>query len=386
MRLEYQILTAVVLDLVLGDPRWLPHPTRGIGRLAHWLEPRARYWIGPPKLAGIATAMTIYATAGFGVWGTICLARQVCPLAADAVSIVAIYTTIAARDLSRHSTTVFRCLVAGDLGEARRRVSWLVGRDTLAMDAGEVVRAALESVGESTVDGVTAPLFYAVLAGPVGAVVYRAINTLDSMFGHLDESYREFGWASARIDDLANYVPARITAPLVCLASVFFTPRPRHALRILARDGRKHASPNSGLAEAAMAGALGVQLGGANHYDGEAIQRAKIGDPLLPLAAWQIPRANTLMWTTAALFLAICLAARAGVVHCCDGAARGSSMLRAEPEPRPKSVEAVVRPVSLNSPDVLDAPYVHRRSFKPTCCNGWSLAQNIGSRTWRPVA
>ena len=323
MRLEYQILAAVALDLVLGDPRWLPHPTRGIGRLAQWMEPRARRWTGPPKLSGIITAMTVYAVAGLGVWVAIWLARQVHPLAADAVSIVAIYTTIAARDLSRHSMAVFRCLAAGDLVEARRRVSWLVGRDTLSMDEAEVVRAALESVGESTVDGVTAPLFYAVLAGPLGAMVYRAINTLDSMFGHLDEPYREFGWASARIDDLANYVPARLTAPLICLASAFFAARPLHALRILARDGRKHASPNSGLAEAAMAGALGVQLGGASYYDGRPIQRAKIGDPLVPLAARQIPRANALMWTAAALFLAICLVARAGVVHLCNDASQG---------------------------------------------------------------
>jgi adenosylcobinamide-phosphate synthase len=229
-------------------------------------------------------------------------------------------------------------------------------------------------VGESTVDGDTAPLFYAVLAGPVGAMVYRAINTLDSMFGHLDQRYQQFGWAAARVDDLANYLPARLTAPLVCVAAMVFGEKgmktlesqvacgtldtagglstraachtagqassdaqrnreamaglaaldpPRitlHALRILARDGRKHASPNSGLAEAAMAGALGVQLGGVNYYGGEAMQRAKIGDPLLPLAARQIPRANTLMWTAAALFLVICLTARAGVVYCCHRA------------------------------------------------------------------
>ena len=345
MRLEYQILAAVALDLVLGDPRWLPHPVRGIGLLATRLEPVARRWIAPPKLAGIVTALGVYAVAGITAWLSIALAGRLHPWAADAVSIVVLYTTIAARDLSRHSMAVFRPLAAGDLVEARRRVGGLVGRDTQSMNPSEVVRATLESVGESTVAGVTAPLFYAVLAGPVGAMVYRAINTLDSMFGYREEPYREFGWAAARIDDLANYLPARLTAPLVCLASAlqrgkrgrsnlcaapfgptgkldltpFLLPfplrRPLHALRIMARDGRKHSSPNSGLAEAALAGALGVQLGGVSYYGGQPLQRPPIGDPLVPLAVAQIPQANALMWTTTALFLALCLAVRIAVVH-----------------------------------------------------------------------
>jgi adenosylcobinamide-phosphate synthase len=321
MRLEYEILAAVALDIVLGDPRWLPHPVRGIGFLATRLEPLARRWIAPPKLAGIVTALGVYAVAGITVWVSIALAGRLHPLAADAVAIVVLYTTLAARDLSRHSMAVFRPLAAGDLAEARRRVGWLVGRDTRSMNQAEVVRATLESVGENTVDGVTAPLLYAVLAGPVGAMVYRAINTLDSMFGYREEPYREFGWAAARIDDLANYLPARLTAPLVCLASALqggrFLHRPWHALRIMARDGRKHASPNSGLAEAAMAGALGVQLGGVSYYGGEALERPPIGDPLRPLAVRQIPQANALLWTTTALFLALCLAVRIGVVHFC---------------------------------------------------------------------
>ena len=142
-----------------------------------------------------------------------------------------------------------------------------------------MVRAAVESVAESTVDGVTAPLFFAVVAGPVGAMVYRAINTLDSMFGHQDERYRQFGWAAARIDDLANYLPARLTAPLVCLAAAAVAAAAAGcACESLLRDGRNHASPNAGLAEAAMAGALGVQLGGVNYYDGQPLEKPTIGD------------------------------------------------------------------------------------------------------------
>ena len=322
MRLEYQILSAVVLDLALGDPRWLPHPVRGIGCLATWLERlvrrgdreieastpdelkpeaqarnvrggcercgdgtdvRSDHSVAPRdslpdsslarrastqvaaqrvdvrlRLAGLVVALTVYGLTGLAAWGAIRLAALVHPIGADLVSIVIIYTAIAPRDLARHSMAVFRALTAGDLVEARRRVAMIVGRDTDRLDEPEVVRAAVESVAESTVDGVTAPLVFAVVAGPVGAIVYRAINTLDSMFGHRDARYRDFGWAAARIDDLANWLPARLTAPLVCLAALIAWQRPCRALRVLVRDGRRHESPNAGLSEAAMAGALGV--------------------------------------------------------------------------------------------------------------------------------
>jgi adenosylcobinamide-phosphate synthase len=168
-------------------------------------------------------------------------------------------------------------------------------------------------VAESTVDGVTAPLFYAVIAGPLGAVVYRAVNTLDSLFGHKDARYRQFGWAAAKIDDVANYLPARLTAPLLCVAGMLLGQRSLGAWRVLRRDRRNHESPNAGLAEAAMAGALGVQLGGRNYYAGEPLEKPSIGDPLVPLSPRHIPAANALMFVAAGLFLALCLAVRVGV-------------------------------------------------------------------------
>ena len=311
MRLEYQILAAVLLDLALGDPRWLPHPVRGIGRLARWLERGSRRILGPTRIAGLAASLGTYAAAGGAAWGVIRLAAEIHPVAADAASIVVIYTTIAAQDLARHAMAVFAALAAGDLVEARRRVGAIVGRDTDRLDEAGVVRAAVESVAESTVDGVTAPILFAVVGGPVGAMVYRAVNTLDSMFGHQDEQYRQFGWAAARIDDLANYVPARLTAPLVCLAAAVLRLRPGLAVRTLLRDGRKHASPNSGLPEAAMAGALGVQLGGVNYYDGQPLEKPTIGDAVVPLAARHIRQANALMFVTTGLFLAAALSLRA---------------------------------------------------------------------------
>lgn len=315
MRLETHILIAVALDLVLGDPRWLPHPVRGIGRLAGWLETVWRGCLGSTRTAGLGAAGSTYLVVGGAAAGLIHAASILHPWAADLVSILVIYTTIAARDLAAHSMAVFRPLLAGDLAEARRRVGAIVGRDTDQLDEAGVVRAAVESVAESTVDGVTAPLFYAVLAGPVGAIVYRAINTLDSMFGHQDERYRDFGWAAAKLDDLANYLPARLTAPLVCIAAALLRLRPQKALRILLRDGRNHASPNSGLPEAAMAGALGVQLGGANTYDGKRMEKPTMGDPLVPLAASHIRQANALMLVTTGLFLMLTLSLHAGAMQ-----------------------------------------------------------------------
>jgi adenosylcobinamide-phosphate synthase len=210
---------------------------------------------------------------------------------------------------------VFRPLAAGDLPLARQRVAMIVGRDTDQLDEAGIARAAVESVAESTVDGVTAPLFFALIAGPVGAMVYRAVNTLDSTFGYKDGRYLHFGWASARIDDVANLIPARLTAPLIAAAALLLRQRPLQSLKILLRDGRKHESPNAGLPEAAMAGALGVQLGGLNTYGGEPLDKPTIGDPLVPLAARHIPQANALMFATAGLFLGLGLAARALVVH-----------------------------------------------------------------------
>lgn len=315
MRLEYQILAAVAIDLALGDPRWLPHPVRGIGRVAVWFETLSRGVFGSTRLAGLVAALSIYIVVGGATWGVIRLAGWAHPAAGDVASIVVIYTTIAARDLARHSMAVFRCLAAGDLVEARRCVGAIVGRDTEQLDEAGVTRAAVESVAESTVDGVTAPLLFAVVAGPVGAMVYRAINTLDSMFGHQDDRYRQFGWAAARIDDMANFIPARCTAPLICVAAMLLRQRPGLAWQTMRRDGRKHASPNSGLTEAAMAGGLGVRLGGVNYYDGRPLDKPTIGDAIVPLSPRHIRMANALMFVAAGLFLAVCLVVRAETIE-----------------------------------------------------------------------
>ncbi len=300
MRLEYQILAALALDLLIGDPRWLPHPVRIIGGFAAFLEAPLRR-LAPPRAAGIAAALTVILATASVSWGMVYLAGRFHPLAGDAVSILLLYTAFAARDLGDHGRNVLRALRSGDLAEARRRVSWMVGRDTQSLNEKEITRAAVESVAENTVDGVMAPLFYAAIGGPVGAMVYKAVNTLDSTFGYRNERYAEFGWASARIDDAANYVPARLAVPLIAAAAMILNLRPGNAFRTALRDGRNHPSPNSGWSEAAFAGALGVRLGGPVLRKGKPEEMPFLGDPLTDFEAGHIGKANALMQMAAVL-------------------------------------------------------------------------------------
>ncbi|MEW5803624.1 MAG: adenosylcobinamide-phosphate synthase CbiB [bacterium] len=306
MRLEYQILLALGLDLLIGDPRWFPHPVKLIGRSAAGLEPFLRRSFSKPRAAGVAMVLVITSLTGLGTFSLIAGAqrwgaRWIHPLAGDIVSILVIYTSLAVRDLIHHSYRVYRCLKDSDLDGARQRVALMVGRDTDRLDEEGVARAAVESVAENMVDGITAPLFFTFLAGPVGAMVYKAINTLDSTFGYKNERYREFGWASARIDDGANYLPARLTAPLVPVAAALLKLKPLDSLRILRRDRKKHPSPNSGFAEAAFAGALGVQLGGLNYYFGCPSAKPVLGDSSVRLSMNHILKANALALATTAL-------------------------------------------------------------------------------------
>jgi adenosylcobinamide-phosphate synthase len=310
MRLEYQILAAILLDFIAGDPPWLPHPVKLIGRLASFLETPLRRIFTNARTAGVTAVVIVLAATGSATFAIIAGAGLLHPLAADIASIVLLYTTFAARDLSQHSLNVYRELKAGNIGEARKKVALLVGRDTDILNEAGVVRATVESVAENTVDGVTAPLFFAFLAGPLGAILYKAVNTLDSTFGYKSERYREFGWASARLDDVANYIPARLTALMIPVAAFVLRLRPLNSLRILMRDGKKHPSPNSGLTEAAMAGALSVQLGGLNYYFGEASLRPTMGDPVKELRKNDIVRVNALMFVTMILATVIFLAVR----------------------------------------------------------------------------
>lgn len=293
-----QIWIALALDGCLGDPRRLPHPVRFIGRAALALEGPARRLIPSARMAGVVTAALV-------VGGTIVItglllgmARRVSPLAGDLFSILVFYTAFAARDLADHALAVAQPLAAGDLAAARRKVARLVGRDTEHLDAAGITRATVESVAENTVDGVLAPLFFAFLCGPVGALGYKAASTLDSTFGYKNARYRLFGWASARLDDAANYLPARLGLLCIALAAGCTDARFMAVLRIAWRDSRHHASPNAGYPEAAFAAALGVQLGGPVMRAGTWQQMPLMGDAVRPLARHHIGASVALMIRT----------------------------------------------------------------------------------------
>ncbi len=302
---EHQLAAAFALDLLLGDPRWFPHPVKLIASLAIWLERGARSCFKNERVGGAVTALMVILTTGAFALLLVVGAGAVSDVAAEVVSVVIIYFSLALRDLLKHSREVLRALEAGDLPRARSRVAMIVGRDTKSLNEAEITRAVVESVAENLTDGVIAPLLYAAICGPVGAIMYKAINTLDSMFGYKNERYIKFGWASARIDDVANYIPARVAGVSVILASLFLGLRPLNSIRVFFRDGQNHPSPNSGLTEAAVAGALGVRLGGLSHYDGEPSEKPTIGEPLEPLNQQHIKRVNVLVFSAALIVVTL---------------------------------------------------------------------------------
>jgi adenosylcobinamide-phosphate synthase len=310
MRLEYQILLAVALDLLVGDPRWLPHPVRLIGRFAMAVEAPFRRLIKSPRIAGVVTALVVVSLTAVVSFALVRGAGFAHPYAGDLVSITLLWTGIAARDMVKHSSEIVGALNSGSLSEARRWVGMICGRDTDSLDESGIARATVESVAENMVDGVTAPLFFAVIGGPVGIMAYKAVNTLDSTFGYKNDKYLEFGWASAKLDDIANFIPARLTALLVPVAAMLSLHNPVRSLRIYLRDRLKHPSPNAGQAEAAVAGALGIQLGGLSYYSGVPSHKPVLGDALTSVGPEHVVRANALLLITSGLALALLLGAR----------------------------------------------------------------------------
>jgi len=230
-------------------------------------------------------------------------AYAVSPYLGFFIAVLISWSCLAARYLHRESRLVADALGRGELAEARRYLSNIVGRDTAELDEPEVWRATVETVAENTSDGVIAPLFYLCLGGPVLAIAYKAINTLDSMVGYRNERYLELGRASARFDDLANFIPARITGLLMVAAAPLLGLSAKNSWRIMRRDGRNHSSPNSGIPEAAVAGALGIRLGGTNLYAGKPVAKPTIGDPVHELSQTSWRGAVRLMYGSEALLV-----------------------------------------------------------------------------------
>jgi len=325
------VVAAVILDLSFGDPHWLPHPVRCMGRLIHRLEAMLRYVARTPgteRFTGIVLVIVVVALVYFPTHYLIVSSARMAPTAGFLLAVFLAYTTIAARGLGDAAQAVLRQLDAGNIAQARTELSLIVGRDTAALDAQGIARAAIETVAENTSDGVVAPLFYLAIGGPALALAYKAVNTLDSMVGYKNDRYRDFGWASARLDDVANFIPARITAVLLSLCATVlsffkFAIRLCPAMtsarasagcnqkseivspwRVVLRDGGNHSSRNSGYPEAAMAGSLGIQLGGPSTYSGVLVDKPFIGDACAAVDKKDIEKAVRFMYCTT-LFAAL---------------------------------------------------------------------------------
>lgn len=306
---------AFALDWLMGDPRWKYHPIRIMGKAIQELEPRFRKLSENQVLSGGLFALSL-------IVGTFCvtfiLARLFWTVSAPAgfiLEVILIYFCISARDLEKSAMVVYRLLIEKNMEKAKKALSLIVGRDTDQLSEEAVSRACVETVAENLVDGVIAPLFFAALGGAPLALAYKMTNTLDSMVGYKNEKYRHFGKVSARIDDAANYLPARMSVPLIALASKILTRTGLRAYKTAKNEGRHHASPNAGYSEAAFAGAFAIRLGGPGHYQGKLVEKPYIGSGFGKVRPGHIKKACDLMILSS--FLALLFSGGvAAVIRC----------------------------------------------------------------------
>ncbi len=307
MRTAMVMLLAFCLDLVMGDPRWLPHPVREMGRAISALEKGLRGLFpatpGGERAAGAVLALVLPVGSFWLGWAVLWLCGRLAPWLGLAAEVLLCSQCLAARELKKESMAVYRELERGDLSAARTAVARIVGRDTGSLTAEGVTKAAVETVAENTSDGEIAPLFWMAIGGAPLALAYKAVNTMDSMVGYRNEKYQYFGTAAARLDDLVNWLPARMAALVMVALCPLAGLDAEGAFRVWRRDRKKHKSPNSAQTEAAMAGALGVQLAGDAWYFGELHHKPTLGDDLRPVRPADIKKADQLMYWTSGAFL-----------------------------------------------------------------------------------
>lgn len=301
------IVAGFILDLIFGDPHWLPHPICLIGNLIGFLEKNLRRLLAPGKTAlllGGALMVVIVLSLSYVVpYAVLMLAEQVNPWLRFALETVMFYQIFATKCLRDESMKVYTALHNNDLEDARVKLSWIVGRDTKELTAEEVTKGAVETVAENTADGIIAPMFYMFIGGAPLAFLYKGINTMDSMVGYKNDKFLYFGRCAAKLDDVANFIPARITGILMILASYFLNMNAAGAWKIFWRDRYNHLSPNSAMTESVTAGALNIQLGGDHYYFGKLVHKDTIGDNIRPVVAEDIVAVNNLLYMTAVISL-----------------------------------------------------------------------------------
>lgn len=302
-------IIAFLIDTIIGDPRTKYHPVVLMGKLIALLEHcfyRADDSDNKKFVMGIMLVI-ITLLISYEVAAAIMVLSYQIPFSwgSAAVGGLLLSFTISPNSLAKAGKGIYALLIMGELTEAREKVGWIVGRDTKDLDDAEIARATIETIAENTVDGIIAPLFFFVLGGVPLAVLYRAANTMDSMIGYKNEKYLYFGRGAAKLDDVLNYIPARITAMLFLFSALILGFDYRNAYRIMQRDAAKHPSPNGGYAEATMAGALHIRLGGMNSYFGRKSFRAYMGDAMVLIVPQHIMAAIRMMYTATVLFIIV---------------------------------------------------------------------------------
>ena len=294
---------AFAIDWIAGDPRWKYHPVRIMGRAIETLEPRFRTMAKNQVVAGALFALCLIAMTFCTALIITRLLWALSPLAGFLFETIMIYFCISAKDLEKSAMDVYRWLVENDIGKARQKLAMIVGRETSQLSDEAVSRACVETVAENLVDGVIAPLFFAAIGGAPLALAYKMINTLDSMVGYKNDKYLYFGKFSARIDDIANYIPARLAVPVIALAAGILTGNGSRAYQTAKTEGRHHTSPNAGYSEAAFAGAFGIKLGGPSYYHGKLVEKPYIGSGFGHVNPIHIKKSCDLMMLSAFLSL-----------------------------------------------------------------------------------
>jgi len=304
------VILGFLLDCAVGDPYSLPHPIRLIGKLISALEGFVRRRFSDLRRGGVFLGLTVVILSTAAPLCALIICYRIHILLGLAAETVLCCYMLAARCLCNESMKVCKAAENGDTEAARKAVSMIVGRDTAVLDRDGIIRAAVETVAENASDGVTAPLFFMGLGGAVGGFFYKSVNTMDSMIGYTDEKFADIGRFAAKLDDVLNFIPSRLTALLMAAAAPFFGLDGRNSLRIWKRDRRNHASPNSAQTESACAGALHLRLAGDAWYFGKLHKKPYIGDDDRPIEPGDIRRANRLMYGASVLMLLLSAAAR----------------------------------------------------------------------------